>query len=86
LQLLQEGRDASLFFRIVCGPVQEHADATHPIGLLRVRGARPGDCRAAKKGDEFAPPYGLSLIENHTLSRRQMNEAFCILHHSKFGR
>jgi hypothetical protein len=36
---MQEGRDASLFFRIVCGPVQEHADATHPIGLLRARAA-----------------------------------------------
>jgi hypothetical protein len=36
---MQEGRDASLFFRIVCGPVQEYADATHPIGPLRARRA-----------------------------------------------
>ena len=55
LQPVQEGREPSLFFRIVCDPVQEDADATHPMSLLRVRGARPGDCRATKKDDEFAP-------------------------------
>jgi hypothetical protein len=58
LQPLQEGREASLSFPIVGGPGLEHADATHPVGLLRVHGARPGDCRAAKKGDEFAPLHG----------------------------
>jgi hypothetical protein len=57
LQPLPEGREPNLFFGIVCGPVQEYADATRPVGLLRVRGARPGDCRATKKGDEFAPPH-----------------------------
>jgi hypothetical protein len=41
LQPLQEGREASLFFWIVCDPVQEHADATHPVGLLRARRKRP---------------------------------------------
>ena len=55
LQPLQEGRDASLFFRIVCGPVQEHADATHPIGLLRARGERPRECCAAQSSYEVPP-------------------------------
>ena len=55
-QPLHEDRNASLSIRIVGRPALEHTDATHPVGLLRVRGARPDDCRAAKKGEEFAPP------------------------------
>src|SRR6185437_6151776 len=58
LQPLQEGREASLFFGIVRGPAHEHADATHPVGLLRARSAWPGEGRDAKKGNEFAPPHG----------------------------
>jgi hypothetical protein len=57
LQPLREDREASLSIRIVGGPAFEHSDATHPVGLLRARGARPGDCRAAEKGEEFAPPH-----------------------------
>ena len=51
-----ERRDASLKFRIVRGCGQEHADAAHPLGLLRARRERPRRRRAAEKGDELAPP------------------------------
>jgi hypothetical protein len=54
----QEDREASLRFRIVDGAGLEHADATHAVGQLRARGARPGDCDAAEHGDEFASPHG----------------------------
>ena len=37
LQALQERCDSSRRFRIVCGQTQEHADAPHSLGLLRVR-------------------------------------------------
>jgi hypothetical protein len=74
----QERRYAGLIYRIARGRGQQHADAPHPLALLRARRERPSDCCAAEKGDELAPPHGFSLIENHTLSRRRMNEAFCI--------
>ena len=55
LQPLQERRDAGLKFRIVRGCVQEHADAPHPLGLLRARRERPRSRRAAEQRDELAP-------------------------------
>ena len=57
LQPLQERRDAGLCFRIVRGRVHEHADAPHPLGLLRARGERPRGRRAAEQRDELAPPH-----------------------------
>jgi hypothetical protein len=33
----------------------EHADAVHPLALLRVRCERPRGCHAAEERDEFAP-------------------------------
>jgi hypothetical protein len=36
-QLLQERPDAGLKYQIIRGCVQEHADAPHPLGLLRAR-------------------------------------------------
>ena len=66
LQPLQEDREASLSFRIVGGQVPEHADATHPVGLLRARGERPHQCCAAQSSYEFPP----SDIDRHwTLHR-----------------
>ena len=55
LQPLQERRDAGLTFRIVRGCGHEHADAPHPLGLLRARRERPRGRRAAEKRDELAP-------------------------------
>ena len=36
----------------------EHADAPHPLALLRPRRERPDGNTAAKKCDEFPPPHG----------------------------
>ena len=55
LQPLQECREAGLRFRIVRGRAHEHADAPHPLGLLRARRERPRGRRAAEKRDELAP-------------------------------
>ena len=54
LQSLLEGREASLFFGIVCDPAHEHADATHPVGLLRARRQR-ARCGAAKTDYKLPP-------------------------------
>src|SRR5439155_24781668 len=51
---LPERREARLAFRIVLGEGQQHADAPHPIGLLRPRRPRPRRRRAAEEGDELA--------------------------------
>jgi len=49
LERLQECCDARLSFRILCGKSVEHADAPHPVGLLRARSERPHCHRAAEK-------------------------------------
>ena len=54
-QPLQERPDAGLKFRIVRGCGQEHADAPHPLALLRARRERPRRRRAAEQRDELAP-------------------------------
>jgi hypothetical protein len=38
------------------GEVNEHADAAHPLGLLRPGRERPRSCRTAEQSDELAPP------------------------------
>jgi hypothetical protein len=43
-----------LSFRIVRGQIHEHADAPHPLGLLRVRRERPQGCGAAQTADEIS--------------------------------
>src|SRR5215468_7612771 len=52
LQPLQEGSEPCLVMRIVrrCG--EEHADAPHPLALLRAHPERPRGCRAAEQRDE----------------------------------
>jgi len=45
---LQERQQARLRFRIVRTAVHEHADAPHPLGLLRARRERPRSRRAAE--------------------------------------
>jgi len=57
LQALQKCGDAPLPFRIVRGQVHQHADAAHALALLRPRGERPRDRRAAEQGDELAPSH-----------------------------
>jgi hypothetical protein len=56
-QPLQECPDPDLKFRIIRACGQKHANAPHPLGLLRPR--RPRPCRrAAEEGYEFAPSHG----------------------------
>jgi hypothetical protein len=47
LQGLLERREAGLTLRVVRGPVHEHADPPHLLGLLRARHERPCDGSAA---------------------------------------
>ena len=61
LQPLQERRDAGL--RIADRPrreLDEHADAPHPLALLRARRERPRRRRTAEKRDELAPPHSIT--------------------------
>src|SRR5262249_22020495 len=53
LQPAQERRDAGSAFRIVRGGAHQHADASHPLPLLRARRDWPGG-RAAEQSDELA--------------------------------
>ena len=55
LQPLQERCDAGLSLRIVRGLAHEHADAPHPLALLRTRRERPRGRRTAEQRDELAP-------------------------------
>ena len=56
-QPLQERPDAGLKFRIVRGCGQEHADAPHPLALLRARRERPRRRRATQNTEKFPPPH-----------------------------
>src|SRR5262249_58372053 len=60
LQPLQEGSEPCLVMRIVrrCG--EEHADAPHPLALLRARRERPRGCRATEQRDEFAALHSIT--------------------------
>src|SRR5262245_1329865 len=57
LQPLLECREAYLLVLIVHSRGREHADASHPLGLLRLRRERPRCRRAADKRDELASPH-----------------------------
>ena len=58
-QRLGDRQDAPLRCRIVCREGHEHADAPHPLALLRARRERP--CRrAAEKRDEGAAPHSIT--------------------------
>jgi hypothetical protein len=53
---LNEHRDATLRLGIVFAKRHEHADAPHPIRLLRPRN-HPPRRRTAKSRDELPPPH-----------------------------
>src|SRR5262249_39754846 len=59
LQRLQERRDLRLTFRIGGGHVHEHADAPHPLALLRACRERPRRRCAADQRDELAAPHSI---------------------------
>ncbi len=62
---LPECREACLHFRIVLGIGHQHADAPHPLGLLRARRERPRR-RAAEQRDELAPLHSITLSARAT--------------------
>ncbi|HKD92513.1 MAG TPA: hypothetical protein VKB56_11430 [Terriglobales bacterium] len=63
-QRLLERCEAGLHFRTIHGQRREHADAPHPVSLLRARRERPRS-RAAEQRDEGA---AFQLIELHSIS------------------
>src|SRR5262245_57728122 len=58
LQGLLECRQLDLAAWIVRGPVHEHTEPPHALGLLRARRERPSGYTAADKCDEVPPPHG----------------------------
>src|SRR5215470_14776740 len=69
LQALPERRDAGFCLRIIHGEWYEHADAPHPLGLLRARCERPRSRRAAEQREEVAPLYRC----NHSITSSASN-------------
>jgi hypothetical protein len=61
---LSERRDERLRHRIVFVVWHEHADAPHPVALLRPRRERPRR-RAVESSDEFAPVHSISSSERN---------------------
>jgi hypothetical protein len=53
-ELLKKRCIAGLQFVIIRRESHEHADAPHPLALLRVRCKRPSRCGATEQGDELA--------------------------------
>jgi hypothetical protein len=62
---LQERPNAGLKIRIVRCRWQKHADAPHPLALLRPSRERRGNGNAAKKCDEVAPPHMPPPAKDH---------------------
>src|SRR5262249_35024769 len=67
LQLLRQRGDAGRCFQIVGGQGHEHADAPHPLGLLRACRERPSCCRAPER-DEPAPVHSITSSARATSS------------------
>src|SRR5262249_4799785 len=59
LQSTHKRRQADRRFRVVPGQVHEHADAAHPLALLRARRERPSGC-AAEQRYETAPLHSIT--------------------------
>jgi len=55
VQRLGKRGEPRLTFGIVRSERREHADAPHPLALLRARRERPSRRRAAEQRDEVAP-------------------------------
>src|SRR5262249_40110247 len=60
LEGLHQRREAGLSFRIVRWQVHEHADAPHPLALLRPRREWPRGGRAAEQRDELATLHSIT--------------------------
>src|SRR5437660_546816 len=60
LQPLHKRCTASPHLGVVRARVREHADAPHPLALLRARDERPSRRRAAEQRDERASPHSIT--------------------------
>jgi hypothetical protein len=60
LESLTQRLKIKLCIRIVLSYAQQHADASHPLGLLRTRRERPRS-HAAEQRDELAPSQWIEL-------------------------
>src|SRR5262249_37067626 len=60
LETLQERSMANLSLGIILGEIREHADAPHPLALLRDRRERPRRRRAAEQRDELASLHSIT--------------------------
>src|SRR5262245_58511093 len=73
-QPLLERSEPSLPFRIVRACRPEHADAPHPLRLLRARRERPCRCRATDERDELTPVHSItSSARSHSGRPPNMN-------------
>ena len=81
LQALDEGVAAGLPFRISCRQIaHQHADAPHPLALLRACRQRPCNCRHAEQRDELAPPHSItSSARASTAVGTSMRNDFAVL-------
>jgi hypothetical protein len=60
LQTLCERREAGRVLRIVHGRGHQHADAPHPLALLRARSKRPRNRCASEQRDELAAVHSIT--------------------------
>src|SRR5262249_28678269 len=60
LKPLLERRDVKARLRIVRDAVHQHADAPHPLALLRARRTRPHCRRAAEQRDKFPALHSIT--------------------------
>src|SRR5262245_38365969 len=60
LETLQERSMANQSLGIILGEIREHADAPHPLALLRARHERPRGRRAAERQDERAALHSIT--------------------------
>jgi len=60
LKPLPEHRNVALSCGVGFGEVNEHADAPHPLALLRARRKRPCSRRAAEQREELAPFHSIT--------------------------
>src|SRR5262245_942544 len=77
-QRLCECQEAGLSCRIIRSHVHEHADAPHPLALLRAR--RPSHSRAAQQRDERAALHSItSSARARTVSGTVRPRALAVL-------
>src|SRR5262249_19195001 len=73
LKPLDKGHDARLSFRLVRGQIHQHANATHPLRLLRARGKRPR--RERPRHRTTGQRDELAALHSITSSARSRNDS-----------